>query len=324
MSLLLLLQTRDRMTAQELAELLEVSVRTIYRDVDSLSAAGVPVYGEPGHEGGFRLMDGYRTRLTGMTTAEAGTLFLAGLPEAAAQLGLAAAADSARLKLAAALPEQSRMHARRIADRFHLDAPAWYHEADTSPHLATVSAAVWHQRVLHIRYLRWEKPHEVTRSVQPYGLVLKGGRWYLVACRDGQFRTYRISRILDAQELPGTFTRRPDFDLPGYWSDYLKRFDQRRRKDLATLRISPAGWQQLPHLMEPAVVQAAQQSATRTGGWTQVTIPVESPESAVADLLRLGADVEIVAPEYLRTQFIRTLHAMNRIYRTGPRPDRDR
>jgi predicted DNA-binding transcriptional regulator YafY len=304
------------MTAQELADLLEVSVRTIYRDIDSLNAAGVPVYGEPGHEGGYRLVDGYRTRLTGMTTAEAEAIFLAALPDAAAELGLAAAVNTARLKLTAALTEQSHERANRISDRFHLDAPSWYHEPDHAPHLKVVSAAVWHQRELLIQYLRWDTPREVTRTVQPFGLVLKGGRWYLVAQHNGQLRTYRISRIADAQELSATFTRPPDFDLPSYWREYLKHFDRRRHQGQAKLVLSSEGWQKLPYLMEPSVVQAAQHTATRPkdDGWRQVTIPIESAEAAIADLLRLGADVEVLAPDHLRLELLRTLEALNRLY----------
>jgi predicted DNA-binding transcriptional regulator YafY len=317
---LLLLQTREHMTAQELADLLEVSVRTIYRDIDSLNAAGVPVYGEPGHEGGYRLVDGYRTRLTGMTTAEAEAIFLAGLPDAAAQLGLEAAVNTARLKLTAALTDQSREHANRISDRFHLDAPTWYHEPDIAPHLKVVSAAVWHQHELLIQYLRWNTPRELTRTIQPYGLVLKGGRWYMVAQHNGKLRTYRISRIIDAQELPATFTRATDFDLATYWREYLKRFDQRRHQDQATLKLSPEGWQKLPYLMEPTILQAAQRTAATpdVDGWRQVTIPIESVEAALADLLRLGADVEILTPDHLRLELLHTLAALNRLYGTDP------
>lgn len=317
-SVLLLLQTREHMTAQQLADLLEVSVRTIYRDIDSLNAAGVPVYGEPGHEGGYRLVDGYRTRLTGMTAAEAEAIFLAGLPDAAAQLGLAAAVDAARLKLTAALPDQSREHANRIGERFHLDAPAWYHEPDVAPCLKVVSAAVWHQRELRIRYLRWDTPREVSRTVQPYGLVLKGGRWYLVAQHDGRLRTYRIARIVAAEELPDAFPRPRDFDLPSYWREYLTHFDERRHQDQATLKLSSEGWQKLPYLLEPTVVQAAHGTATEPDGdgWRQAIIPIESVEAAVADLLRLGADVEVLAPDRLRRRLLRTLEALNRLYGT--------
>ncbi|WP_353068001.1 YafY family protein [Amycolatopsis sp. DG1A-15b] len=193
-SLLLLLQTRERMTARELADALEVSVRTIYRDVESLGAAGVPVYGEPGHEGGYRLLDGYRTRLTGLTADEAEALFLTGLPSAAAQLGLTAATTAAQLKLMAALPAELRDRADRAAGRFHVDLPSWYLRAERTPHLTPISEATRGQHALRIRYLRWVQPHEISRTVQPHGLVLKAGNWYLVARGAEQFRTYRISR----------------------------------------------------------------------------------------------------------------------------------
>jgi biotin operon repressor len=155
-SILLLLQSNGRMTAQELADELEVSVRTVYRDMDSLGAAGIPLYGEAGHEGGYRLIEGYRTRLTGLTTGEAESLFLTGLPSAAADLGLGASVAAAQLKLMAALPPELRDRAGRVAERFHLDAPSWYRDADSAPQLGGVAAAVWDQRVIRIRYLRWE------------------------------------------------------------------------------------------------------------------------------------------------------------------------
>lgn len=316
MSLLLLLQTRDRMTAQELADTLEVSVRTIYRDVEALNAAGVPVYGDAGHAGGYRLLDGYRTRLTGLTTAEADALFLTGLPAAAAELGLAAVVTDARLKLMAALPVELRDRASRIAMRFHLDVPAWYHDSDHAPHLTAIADAVWNQHSVRIRYLRWARPHEVVRTVEPHGLVLKAGHWYLVARGCGQFRTYRVSRILAAEVLAESFDRSEDFDLAGYWDGYLKDFDQRRHRNTATVRLSPRGVDRLPHLLEPTVVQAAQHTAIESepSGWTEVTVPIESVEAALPEFLKLGAEAEILAPEDLREQVIQTVRAMNRVY----------
>jgi predicted DNA-binding transcriptional regulator YafY len=319
-SLLLLLQSRSRMTAQELAEALEVSVRTIYRDVDSLGAAGVPVYGEPGHDGGYRLIDGYRTRLTGLTAAEAESLFLTGLPTAAAQLGLAAAVTTAQLKLKAALPAELRDRANRVADRFHLDTPSWYHDAEHTPHLAAIADATWNQHPLRIRYRRWAEPQEVTRTVRPHGLVLKAGNWYLVAHHQGQFRTYRISRVLDVDVLPQPFDRVEGFDLAGHWNRYLDHFDQRRHQDTATLRLSRAGLDRLPDLLEPVTARAARQTATGPDpdGWTEVEIPIESAKAAVPELLKLGADAEVIAPEELREEIVRTLRAMNRVYDVRP------
>src|SRR6266498_2330111 len=162
-SVLLLVQTRGRLTARQLADELDVSVRTIYRDVDSLHAAGVPLYGDAGRAGGYQLLDGYRTRLTGLTSEEAESLLLAGLPGPAAELGLGSVVAAASLKLMAAMPPELRDRAGRISSRFHLDAPSWYHDPEETPYLAAVADAVWHERVVRIRYHWWKEPQEVTR-----------------------------------------------------------------------------------------------------------------------------------------------------------------
>ncbi|HEY0575556.1 MAG TPA: WYL domain-containing protein [Pseudonocardia sp.] len=314
-SLLLLLQTRRRLTAAQLADALEVSVRTVYRDIESLGEAGVPVYGEPGHDGGYQLLDGYRTQLTGLTEGEAESLFLTGLPTAAADLGLGATVTAAQLKLMAALPAELRDRAGRVAERFHLDAPSWYREADSTPHLATAAAAVWRQRLLRMRYLRWAHPREVSRVVAPHGLVLKAGRWYLVARHPGdqgeELRTYRVSRLLDAELVDEPFERQPGFALPDYWRGYLARFDERRHWAEAELRVSADGFARLDQLLEPAVVAAARRTAGEPGadGWRRITVPIESPAQAVPELLRLGADAEVLAPAELRDHMLATLAA---------------
>ncbi|HEU4426808.1 MAG TPA: HTH domain-containing protein, partial [Pilimelia sp.] len=176
LSIVLLLQSRGRQTAGQLAAELEVSVRTIYRDVLALGSAGIPVYGD---STGYRLVDGYETRLTGLSADEARGLVLAGLPGAAADLGLAEAVTAAQLKLTAALPEALRERAARMRQRFHLDAPGWYHDGDNCDHLAAVADAVWRQHVIAVRYESWSRV--VERRLEPYGLVLKAGKWYLVA-----------------------------------------------------------------------------------------------------------------------------------------------
>ena len=317
-SILLLLQSKGRMTAQELADELEVSVRTVYRDMDSLAAAGIPLYGEAGHEGGYRLIDGYRTRLTGLTTGEAESLFFTGLPSAAADLGLGAAVTAAQLKLMAALPPELRDRAGRVAERFHLDAPSWYRDADSAPQLGGVAAAVWDQRVIRIRYLRWEKPQQITREIEPYGLVFKAGRWYLVAAAGATKRTYRISRILDLETLDATFERDSTFDLATYWEEYLRHFDQRRNVDSATIRISPRALARLPEVAEPAVVEAARRTTQPdTHGWFRVTIPVDEPGQALADLFRLAPDIEIIHPAELRAAMIENVRALSLLYNSS-------
>ena len=195
MSILLLLQTRRQLTARELAEELEVSLRTIYRDVEALAAAGVPVYADQGRAGGYRLLDGYRTKLTGLTEQEAAALFLVGMPGAAAALGLTAETSAAELKLLAALAPDQRDRAGRLKNRFHLDLPAWYQEAEDSPQLAGVAEAVLHDRRIKVRYRRWEAPREVDRVLDSYGLVLKNGSWYVVAAASGGGTSCRWRRL---------------------------------------------------------------------------------------------------------------------------------
>ncbi|GGT19433.1 transcriptional regulator [Nonomuraea spiralis] len=325
MSILLMLQTRGRVTAQELADVFEVSIRTVYRDMDALSAAGVPLYGEPGHDGGYRLLGGFRTRLNGLTEGEAESLFLTGLPGAAADLGLGAIVTATQLKLMSALPAELRERAGRIAERFHLDTPSWYGEVDRTPHLTAVADAVWVGRVVRMRYFRWAEPHEVTRVVEPLGLVLKAGHWYLVARSDERIRTYRISRILDLHVLEERFERPHRFALADYWQTYLESFDSRRHQDTATVRLSPDALKNLPTLMDRAVVQAVHDTVTAadSDGWTQVTVPIESIDQAVSEFLRLGADVEVLAPASLRDRLTQTLTALTRIYgmaRASPEP----
>src|ERR1700753_152216 len=152
LTILMLLQTRGRMSASELAKEFEVSVRTIHRDIDQLSAAGVPVYADRGRSGGFALMDGYRTKLTGLTEPEAETLFLAGLPGPVAQFGLSDVLAAARLKLMAALPANMQPNAERIASRFHLDPVAWFRGQDPLPSLPIVAQALWSEPWLKLRY----------------------------------------------------------------------------------------------------------------------------------------------------------------------------
>ncbi|MGW0769403.1 helix-turn-helix transcriptional regulator [Streptomyces sp. NPDC002676] len=320
LSVLLLLQTRGRMTAQQLADELEVSVRTVYRDMESLAAAGVPLYGDPGHDGGYRLLDGYRTRLTGLTRDEAEALFLSGLPGPAADLGLGTVLATAQLKLTAALPAELRDRADVIRQRFHLDTSAWYAASDPAPHLAAVTDAVWRQHRIRVRYRRWQAPQEVTRTLQPYGLVLKSGHWYVVAGRPDAVRTYRVSQILRIQVLQDRFDRPEDFDLAAHWRSWLDEFDAGRFQGEAVVRLSPQILERLPDLVEQAVAQAAQNSAGPLGpdGRVQVVIPIESVEHAAGTLLRLGAEAEVLAPTELRALMAQTIASLAETYRRPP------
>lgn len=296
-TLLLLLQNRGRMTARQLAEELDVSVRTVYRDVDALGAAGIPLYGAAGHAGGYRLVDGYRTRLTGLTVDEAKAAFLVALPGAAAELGLGEALTTALLKLRAALPVELREHAERIQERFLLDAPGWYGAADQVPHLATVAAALWARSAVELRYRRWRAPEEIERRVEPYGLVLKAGRWYLVAGGPSGIRTYRVDQILGARPLDEEFTPPDGFDLAAHWNAYLAGFRARLHTADALVRLTPQGARLL--------------GLTPTGdGWTEASVPIESIDHAHREFLRLGADIEVLAPAELRNRIALTVRTL--------------
>lgn len=321
-SILLLLQARGRLTAQQIADELGVSVRTVYRDVESLSAAGVPLYGAAGHDGGYRLVDGYRTRLTGLTPEEADVLFLAGLPGPAADLGLGTVLATTQLKLMAALPDALRERAAVLQQRFHLDTSNWYARDEPTAHLAAVADAVWNQRRIRIRYRRWATPQEVTRTLEPHGMVVKAGRWYVVAGQPGSVRTYRVSQILRLQTLDSVFERPDGFDLAEHWASYLKEFNERRHRGDALVRLSPDLLRRLPDLLEPAAAQAAQASAgpPDSNGRIEVTIPIESLEHATGVLLRLGAQAEILAPPELRHRITETVTALATTYAALPQP----
>ncbi|MFG2817268.1 helix-turn-helix transcriptional regulator [Streptomyces sp. NPDC048410] len=314
LSLLLLLQNRGRLTADELAAELEVSVRTVYRDVQALSAAGIPLYGEAGHAGGYALLDGYRTRLTGLTADEAQTLFLTGLPGPAAELGLGPVLAAAELKLEAALPAGLRDQGRRIRECFHLDAPGWYREADEVPLLTAVAAAVWERRAIRVRYRRWHAPQEVERRLEPYGIVLKAGRWYTVARADDELRTYRIGQILALEQLDDTFDPPADFDLAHHWQARSAALQARLWQGEAEIRISPAGIAQLRDFAAQAVIEAVDRSEPEADGRHRATIPVESLTHAESELLRLGPEVEVLAPAELRERIAVSTRAMAALY----------
>jgi predicted DNA-binding transcriptional regulator YafY len=299
LSILLLLQTRGRMSAEALASEVEASIRTVFRDVDQLSAAGIPIWAERGRNGGFQLKEGWRTKLTGLTTEEARAIFLAGLPGPAAQLGLGEAMTSAQLKLLAALPPDWQASAQRVGSRFHLDPVDWFRSAESAEYLRPVAEAVWQERRLKIRYRSWNRVSD--RLVDPLGVVLKAGTWYMVARSEGDVRTFRLSNIQALEMLETRFNRQRKFDLAKYWSASTKRFETSVFRSNAYLRVSPLGLRRLQSF-SPIVAEAAVRTATtpETDGWMRLTIPIESVEDAARELLRLGAEAEVIEPVELR------------------------
>ena len=321
LSILLLLQTRGRMSAAELAAEFEVAVRTIHRDIDQLSAAGIPVYADRGRGGGFRLHDGYRTMLTGLNPAEAETLFLAGLPGPAAQLGLADALSTARLKLLAALPAGLQSGAERIASRFHLDAGAWFHDIDRSASLPLVARAVWSERMLKLRYRRAGERDPKPYRLGPLGLVLKGGIWYLIAQRGTAIRTYRVANIHDAEICDEPFARPRAFDLGAHWERSVRDYEAGVYREHADVRLSARGVEMLD-LLGPYVMNAAAQTASAAdrNGRVRCRLPIESIDFGVRELMRLGEEVVVLGPPILRAAIARAAAAIARRHRAAKSP----
>lgn len=313
LSILLILQTRGRATAKALADEFEVSVRTIYRDIDDLSAAGVPVYAERGRAGGFSLIDGYNTRLTGMSPDEAEALLLAGLPGPATDLGLGEAAAAARLKLLAALPGARREDAQRVSSRFHFDPIGWYQYTEQHDVLPALAEAVWTERRVVIRYESWKAV--VNRKLDPLGVVMKGGVWYLVAQWRGAPLTYRIAKILEFEPTEESFKRPKNFNLTEYWTNWSRDFEKRLRKDEAAVRLSPEGLKRL-QFAGPVVAEAIQKTAGPPDekGWRRVVIPIESISHAAGELLRLGPHAEALEPKALRTAISEAVSSLAELY----------
>ncbi|HVL54084.1 MAG TPA: YafY family protein [Vitreimonas sp.] len=295
-NLLLLLQTRGLMTARELSRELEVSERTIYRDVDALSSSGVPIYAERGPHGGIRLVEGYRTRLTGLTPDEAEALFLSGLPGPAAELGLGTVVAAARLKVLAALPPELRARASRITERFHFDAPGWFQTPDTVPFLGSLAAAVWATRRVRLTYRRAEGG-SVVRDVEPLGLVLKGGTWYLVARCNGQFRTYRVSRVLAAETTDVPFERPDAFDLARHWSASIAAYERDFERIELVLRVAPEELDTVAGILGRERVRP--DGSSTPDGRLLVRATYEWDDEALSAAVRTAHVAEVVEPAWV-------------------------
>jgi predicted DNA-binding transcriptional regulator YafY len=302
--LLLVLQTRGRTTAANLATELEVSERTIHRDVDALSAAGVPIYAERGPGGGIQLVDGYRTRLTGLTADEAEALFLSGLPGPAAELGLGTVVAAARLKVLAALPTELRARASRLVERFHLDAAGWFHAAESVPHLAALADAVWESRRIQVAYRRGSS--QVERRIEPLGLVLKAGIWYVVAATDGQVRTYRARRIVAVRDTGETFVRPVEFDLPAHWNESIAAYERDMPRVEITVRVDRRAIGLLADMVGERAVRDAEALDEAEEGWRRLRLTVDWPEEVPGRMLALGGAVEIIDPPEIRERAIAT------------------
>jgi predicted DNA-binding transcriptional regulator YafY len=311
--LLLLLQARGGQTAEALARELEVSVRTVLRDVDALSASGVPIYAERGPGGGIRLVEGYRTRLTGMTADEAEALFLSGLSGPAAELGLGTVVAAAQLKVMAALPAELRSRASRLVERFHLDAGPWFQGTEPVPQLATVAEAVWASRVLEMEYRRDDET--VTRVLEPIGIVLKAGIWYLVGRTDGDLRTYRVSRIEGAQLLDQSFERPADFDLATWWAESRAAFEREVPRISIVVSVPGEEMWRLADVVGNRVAREAERlGPPDPTGRQALRITVEWPAEAAGRFVAAAPQVEVLEPAKLRDEILAVARAAIETY----------
>lgn len=313
LSILITLQAQGQRSASALAEELEVSVRTIYRDVDALSAAGVPIYAERGAGGGFRLLDGYKTRLTGMNRAEAEAMLFMGLPGPAMQLGLADAYFASRLKLLASLPPAMREEATRIAGRFHLDTAAWNPDEASIHLLPDLAGAVWDQRRIRLDYESWTQAS--ARLVDPLGLVLKAGTWYLVAFAGKRILTYRLASIRAVAVTDETFERDSAFDLAAHWRSAQEAFVERLQQDWALVRVRADLAERL-RLISAAVAQNLETLGPDPddAAWVRARLPIEGLPHATREMLKFGAGLEVLEPPLLRAALAEAAAKMGSLY----------
>ena len=303
LALLLLLQTRGRACARDLATELEVSERTIYRDMEALGAAGVPVYAERGRHGGCCLLDGYRTDVSGLTADEARALFVFAGRGTMAGLGLEGDLHAALRKLLAALPARQRPGAEQARDRVVVDSLGWRRQPDEVPWLGVIQQAVWSDRRLRLRYRSADASEAGERHVDPYGLVVKAGVWYLVAATGGDARMYRVSRVEKATLIDEPSHRPPGLDVEALW-DRLRQRAERSSSDavVVTVRARGAVTDRLLRMSAPSLTGPAErQPDPERPGWNLLRLPWVAAGAAQALLLGMGSSVEVVTPDSLRT-----------------------
>jgi predicted DNA-binding transcriptional regulator YafY len=296
LSIMLILQAQGKTTTLALAERLEVSRRTILRDIEALSIAGVPIHTEAGHGGGVYLDEHYRVSLTGLKEAEVRALFVSTRPGPLRDVGLEQAAKGTLLKLFAALPSLHRQEAERMQQRIHLDPAWWWYKGETLPHLDMLRVAVFADVCVKVRYERGDG-EVVERILEPYSLVAKASVWYLIARRNGELRTYRVSRFVVVEMLDTHFERDEAFDLALYWHNHTTEFVAGLPYFAFTVRVSAA---RLQFLNWYASERYAIRETNSNGTMLVIDLRLSSLEEARMLMLGLGTDAEIIEPDTLR------------------------
>ena len=311
LSILLLLQVNRRMTARQLAQRFEVSERTILRDMDALSASGVPVYAERGSGGGWELLEEYRTNLTGLNLTEIQALFLRTPARLLADLGLTQASETGFTKLLAALPAMQQREIAQMQQRIHVDGASWLEIEEKTPAFPIIQQALWQDRKVQLIYARSDE-QTVTRVVDPLGLVAKGRIWYLVAAIDGDIRTYRVSRVQDAYITDQACLRPDGFDLARYWAQSTVQFKQALPHYAATLRVHPEIVAQIHNPGRFATLMRSY--SPDVDGWVKVEMQLDVEENACSYVLSFGPRIEVLAPPSLRTAVIQSAKALLAVY----------
>lgn len=315
LSLLMLLQTRRRLTARQLAAELEVSERTIYRDITALSAAGIPVVSEGGPGGGISLVERYRTDLTGLRPEEAQALSMLAIPEPLVRLGVGQELKTALLKLSAAVSPKAREQQEQARRRIHLDSVWWFQSEEPTPHLQTIQQAVWQDRLLRVT-IQGAFDALSEQVIAPYGLVAKASVWYLVYARGEKIRALRLASILAAQVLAEGFERPADFDLAVFWQAWCAEFERERQHYTVRVRVAPALAARLPRLLGGQAVEALNQppAATQRADWQEMTLTFENFETARTRILGFGGAIEVLEPPALRASVADFAEQVRQVY----------
>lgn len=317
LSIVLLLQAHRQLTSRALAERLEVSERTIHRDMEALSFAGIPVVAERGSSGGWTLLGEYRTNLTGLNEAEIQSLFVTQPPKLLADLRLEKASEGALLKLLAALPAMYRQGAEHARRRIHIDTAGWARHDEAVPLLPVLQEAIWSERKLRIRYQRGPGCDAVERELDPLGLVAKGGAWYLVAGVSGELRSYRISRVSSAEVIDQPATIPAGFDLAAFWEQSAVAFKSALPNYLAKFRVAPEVFPRLRFAGRFARVGEAVE--TDEDGWLRVSVGFDVEEMACEYALGFGPNLEVLEPPSLREKVIAAAKQVVEFYSTPQR-----
>jgi len=321
LSLLMLLQNRGRMSARELAVELEVSERTIYRDIDALGTTGVPIYGEPGREGGYALLDSYRTTLTGLSESEVRALFMLSIPAPLADLGVSREFKAALLKLTAALPAAHRQGEEKVRQRFYLDSTWWDRDEGPVPHLQVLHQAVWNDRRVILKHQPMPEALAMERKVDPYGLVAKSGAWYLVfglSDNPPELRSPRVHRVgdlLDVRSTGEAFARPDDFELESFWKEWCAVRTEERRFYRVLVRVAPTMVNRLPWYFGDGIRRRmGEVGPPDADGWVRLELFFDYFEVARARLMAFGQALEVLEPEPLRLSILDHAQQLIKLY----------